>query len=151
MTSECVTVAGPDLAGAVVSDPERLGSALGRRLRAVEAAVRRLDNLDSRGDRPVLDGVTRADVREFVLRALRVAADRDNDRILRAVAEGTRDAAQLAETLGRPRFALWESISDLVQLGLLERDPIADRVQLTGAGDAVLHLVDQIVDAGESG
>ena len=140
-----------DRVPAVLStDPDHLGTALGRRLRAVEAAVRRLDSLDPRADRSALDGVTRADVREFVLRALRTAADRDNDRLLCAVAEGTRDAARLAEILGRPRFALWESISDLVQLGLLERDPSADRVQLTGAGDAVLHLVDQIVDAGDS-
>ena len=134
----------------LATDPDHLGTALGRRLRAVEAAVRRLDNLDPRADRPAPDEVTREDVREFVLRALRIAADRDNDRLLRAVAEGTRDAGRLAEILGRPRFALWESISDLVQLGLLERDPIVDRVQLTGAGDAVLHLVDQIVDAGDS-
>lgn len=142
MTSDCV-------AAVPAADPERLGSALGRRLRAVEAAVRRLDGLDPRQDRPALEPTTREDVREFVLRALRTAADRDNDLILRAVAAGTRDAARLAEQTGRPRFALWESISDLVQIGLLERDPIADRVQLTGAGEAVLNLVDQIVGAGE--
>ncbi len=131
------------------TDPERLGSALGRRLRAVEAAVRRLDGLDPRQDRPQPEAATDEDVREFVLRALRIAGDRDNDRILREVAAGSRDASRLAELMGRPRFALWESISDLVQIGLLERDPIADRVQLTGAGEAMLNLVDQMVSAGE--
>lgn len=144
MISDC-TAASP------ATDLDRLGSALGRRLRAVEAAVRRLDNLDTRGggDRPALPAVSGDDLREFVLRALRTAADRDNDLILREVAAGNRDAATLAERTSRPRFALWESISDLVQLGLLEREPMADRVQLTGAGDAVLRLVDQMVAAGE--
>ena len=142
MTSECVT------AGARV-DLGFLGVALGRRLRAVEAAVRRLDNLDGRGDREPLPAVSRDDLREFVLRALRAASDRDNDLILREVAAGTRDAAALAARTGRPRFALWEAVSDLVQLGLLARDTATDRVELTGAGQAMLDLVDGVVSAGE--
>lgn len=149
MTSECATAApGADLGF--------LGAALGRRLRAVEAAVRRLDNLDGRGERQPLPAVSRDDLREFVLRALRTVADRDNDLILREVSAGTRDAAALAARTGRPRFALWEAVSDLVQLGLLARDTVTDRVELTGAGEAMLNLVDGIVssgitDAGESG
>ncbi len=143
MTSECATAgAGADLGF--------LGVALGRRLRAVEAAVRRLDNLDGRGDRNPLPAVSRDDVREFVLRALRAVADRDNDLILREVSAGTRDAAALADRVGRPRFALWEAVSDLVQLGLLARDSGADRVELTGAGEAMLNLIDCVVSAGES-
>lgn len=143
MTRECATAAAaPDL--------ELLGVALGRRLRAVEVAVRRLDGLDGRPGGEGPPAVDREDLREFVLRALRTAADRGNDAILRAVADGAHDAAELSRRTGRPRFALWESISDLVQLGLLVRAPAADRVDLTGAGETVLTLVDRVVGSGES-
>lgn len=137
-------------AAATASDLELLGVALGRRLRAVEAAVRRLDGLDGPSGREGPPAIGRDDVREFVLRALRTAADRDNDAILREVAAGTHGAAELAHRTGRPRFALWESVSDLVQLGLLVRAPAADRVDLTGAGEAVLSLIDCVVSSGES-
>lgn len=133
---------------ACAPDLEGLGMALSRRLHAVQAAVRRLDGMDGRTvDRPAPG---RDDTREFVLRALRTAADRDNDVILRAVAGGVCDAEALSEHTGRPRFALWEAVSDLVQVGLLERDPAAGRIRLTGAGLAVLTLVDHIVAAGGS-
>lgn len=140
--SDSATTPAPDL--------EELGGALGRRVRAVAAAVRRLDGLTTRGLDPTASGPGREDVREFVLRALRTSGDRDNDLILRAVAAGTSDEVGLAEHTGRPRLAMWEAVSDMVQVGLLERDPVADRVHLTAAGDAVLALVDLIVTAGES-
>ncbi len=130
------------------SDLDSLGVALSRRLHAVRAAVRRLDGMDPGGaDRP---SAGPDDLREFILRALRTATERDNDTILRAVAGGVCDAAALSRHTGRPRFALWEAVSDLVQVGLLERDPALGRVGLTGPGRAMLAMVDRIIEAGES-
>jgi hypothetical protein len=131
-------------------DLELLGGALGQRVRDVAAAVRRLDGLAIGGSGPAASRPVREDVREFVLRALRIAGDRDNDAILRAVAVGTSDAAGLTLLTGRPRLALWEAVGDLVQVGLLERDPVADGVRLTAAGEAVLAMVDLLVTAGEA-
>lgn len=140
-TSDCANTAAPDL--------ERLGEALGQRVRSVAVAVRRLDGFQTRDIDSVGSIPGTEDVREFVLRALRVAVSRDGDQLLRAVAQGISDPRALAEHTGRPRLALWEAVGDLVQVGLLERDPVVDRVALTGAGDAVLGLVDLLVIAGE--
>jgi hypothetical protein len=118
-------------------------------VRDVAAAVRRLDGLDAGGNGPAASRPHREDMHEFVLRALRTAGDRDNDVILRAVADGTGDAAGLARLTGRPRLALWEAIGDLVQVGLLERDPVTDGARLTAAGAAVLEMVDLLVTAAE--
>jgi DNA-binding IclR family transcriptional regulator len=74
--------------------------------------------------------------------------DPGNDAVLRAVAEGCGSAPALAARTGRPRVALWETVSDLVQAGLLERDPSRDGVTLTRAGGATLGLVDHLVSAG---
>lgn len=131
-------------------DLEALGGALGQRVRDVAAAVRRLDGLAIGGGGPAESQPVREDVREFVLRALRIAGDRDNDVILRAVAAGTSQTAGLAELTGRPRLALWEAVGDLVQVGLLQRDPVSDGVHLTAAGEAVLAMVDLLVTAGEA-
>jgi len=129
-------------------DLDSLGVALSGRLHAVQAAVHRLDAMDpSDADRPSPGS---DDLREFILRALQTATQRDNDAILRAVSDGVCDAAGLCEHTGRPRFALWEAVGDLVQVGLLERDPAFGRVRLTGAGLAVITLVDHLVAAGEA-
>ena len=135
---------------AAVVDLEPLGRALGRRMRDVAAAVRRLDALggadrDRAGSRP-----QREDVREFVLRALRIAADRDNNAILRAIAAGSRDGTAIAEVTGRPRLALWEAVGDLVQVGLLERDPASDSACLTEAGAGLLAVTELLVLTGEA-
>lgn len=127
---------------------ELLGRAAAGRLRDVAAAVRRLDGLgpgDSDGPPPP----TRDDVRELVLRALRLAADSDNARLLRAVAEGATEIGSLVTLTGRSRLVLWESIGDLVGVGLVERDPLRDAVTLTAAGGALLRLVDELATAGE--
>ena len=141
-TPDCATTSTPDL--------ERFGEALGHRVRSVAAAVRRLDGLQARGLDASASAPEPEDVREFVLRALRTAASRDGDQLLRAVAQGISDPLVLSERTGRPRLALWEAVSDLVQVGLLERDPVLDRIYLTAAGDAVLGLVDLLVTAGGS-
>jgi hypothetical protein len=142
---------GPHTAvSAAAVDLEPLGRGLGQRVRDVAAAVRRLDGLNAGGLGTEASRPGREDVREFVLRALRVAADRDNNAILRAVVAGTRETTQLAEVTGRPRLALWEAVGDLVQVGLLERDPVADRVQITAAGAQILAVTDLLVLAGET-
>lgn len=140
----------PEHATTSVPDLEVLGGALGQRVRDVAAAVRRLDGLAVGGSGPEASRPVREDLREFVLRALRIAGDRDNDAILRAVAAGTSQAAGLAELTGRSRLALWEAVGDLVQVGLLQRDPVSDGVRLTAAGEAVLAMVDLLVAAGET-
>lgn len=126
-----------------------LGGALGQRLRHVAAAVRRLDGLDAGRNGTEASRPVAADMREFVLRMLRTAAERDNDAILRSVAAGTTDTVELAQLTGRPRLALWEAIGDLVQVGLLERDPLSNGARLTPAGAAMLAMVDLLVTAGE--
>ena len=131
-------------------DLEVLGGALGQRVRDVAAAVRRLDGLAVGGSGPAASQPVHEDVREFVLRALRIAGDRDNDAILRIVAAGTSQATMLAKITGRPRLALWEAVGDLVQVGLLQREPASDGVRLTAAGEAVLAMVDLLVAAGEA-
>ncbi len=132
-----------------VPDLQSLGGALGQRVRDVAAAVRRLDGLAVGGSGPAASQPVREDVREFVLRALRIAADRDHDVILCAVSAGTSQTTALAELTGRPRLALWEAIGDLVQVGLLQRDPVSDGVHITAGGQAVLALVELLVEAGE--
>jgi hypothetical protein len=134
-------VPGPDL--------DALGDAAGGRLRAVAAAVRRIDGLAPGGPDADASVPTERDVRELVLRTLRVCGDLDNDRILRAVADGTGSAAGLAVAVGRPRVALWEAVGDLIQVGLLERDPTRDGVALTRAGAAALAMVEYLVHVGE--
>lgn len=134
-------VLGPDL--------DALGRAVSSRVRAVSAAVRRIDGLDPGGPAAEASIPTAVDVRELVLRTLRVSGDLNNDRILRAVADGTGSAAGLVVATGRPRVALWEAVGDLIQVGLLERDPARDGVALTRAGAAVLALVDHLVAAGK--
>ena len=131
-------------------DLEALGGALGQRVRDVAAAVRRLDGLAAGGSGPAASQPVYEDMREFVLRALRIAGDRDNDAILRTVADGTSQATMLAEITGRPRLALWEAVGDLVQVGLLQRESASDGVRLTAAGEAVLAMVDLLVAAGEA-
>ncbi len=142
MTAREHAISAPDL--------EVLGGMLGQRVRDVAAAVRRLDGLAVAGSAPEASRPVREDLREFVLRALRIAGDRDNDVILRAAAAGTAQAAGLAEFTGRPRLALWEAVGDQVQVGLLQRDPVSDGVRLTAAGEAVLAMVDLLVAAAET-
>lgn len=131
------------------ADVDAIGGALAARIRAVAAAVRRLDGLAPGGGDANASAPSRDDAREIVLRLFRLAGDLDNHRILRAVAEGTGSALGLAVHTGRPRLALWEAVGDLVQVGLLERDPAHDGISLTTAGGAMLALIDQLVDAGE--
>lgn len=147
-------VLGPDEVAPVPTDVvgpdiDALGHAAGSRVRAVAAAVRRIDGLAPGGPDADASVPTRVDVRELVLRTLRVCGDLDNDRILRAVADGTGSAAGLAVVTGRPRVALWEAVGDLIQVGLLERAPARDGVALTTAGAAALTLVEHLVDVGE--
>jgi hypothetical protein len=132
-----------------VPELEMLGRAAAGRLRDVAAVVRRLDGLNPGGPDADASRPTREDVREFVLRALRLAAELDNARILRAVADGNGALEALSALTGRSRLALWEAVGDLVTVGLLERDPVRDGVALTAAGRALLALVDELVAAGE--
>ena len=127
-----------------------LGGALGQRVRHIAAAVRRLDGIAAGGADAAASQPIREDMREFVLRMLRTVSDRDNDLILRALAASATDGPiELAEVTGRPRLALWEAIGDLVQVGLLERDPVSSGARLTPAGGAMLAMVDLLVNSAE--
>jgi DNA-binding IclR family transcriptional regulator len=80
---------------------------------------------------------------------LRTAGNPAADLVLRAVAEESRRTGALAALLGQDRVAFWETLSDLVQAGLVEHDPERDAVRGTAAGLAVVELIDRISEPGD--
>lgn len=135
-----MTATGPDL--------DSLAAAVAGRVRAVGAAVRRLDGLAPDGSADAGEA-TAADRRELALRMLRSAGRPDLDLLLRALEQGPQRTATLAELSGRGRLSLWESVADLIQVGLVTHDADRDEVCITSAGLAMLELV-QICAHGSS-
>jgi hypothetical protein len=130
-------------------DVSAVGRALAQRVHHISAALHRLDGLEARQGGPEASRPSSADMRDFVLRALRTVGDRGADAILGAVAEGTHDEMGLVERTGISRLALWEMVGDLLQVGLLERDPVSGDVHLAAAGASMLAVIDAIVTAGQ--
>ena len=91
------------------------------------------------------EGDERAAAEDFVLRALRTAADPVNHRILAAATAGP-DLASLGAACGLPRLALVERVHELVQLGLVARDLQRDTVHATAAGEALAAEVAALCD-----
>jgi DNA-binding GntR family transcriptional regulator len=115
----------------------------------VAAVVARMDGLLPEGPvGPVTPSP--ADRRALALRMLRVAGSPGTDLVLRAVASEAVRTGVLAELLGQGRVEFWETLADLVQVGLVEHEPERGTVRATAAGRAVLDLVDRCAGVEEA-
>jgi hypothetical protein len=83
--------------------------------------------------------------REMFLRALRVASDPLNFRILEQLdpIEAV-ELPDLMEQTGLARVAVSERVHDLVQCGLAVREMIGDQIRRTSLASGILGLVDEI-------
>ena len=135
-----------------------VGRSLGRRVVELDRASRRLTAFapaadpagpDPTGpDRDATDGaLTLDDTRELVLRALHAATGPTTGLMLRAICAQPSTGTGLARVAARPRLATWEDVSDLVQVGLAERDLERDLVRPTPAGRALVELVEELAAA----
>jgi hypothetical protein len=135
-----------------MADPAILGKALGARLAEVRAAMVRYDAFafrpgeEPRGEGPPA-GTDDAAARDFVLTALRVAADPLSYALLRAMATGDTTLADLGAAAGLPRLAVWERLSTLVAAGLAGRSLETDSAGLTPAGAILVALVEDATAA----
>lgn len=143
------------------------GRALAGRIRSVAAAVRRLQSFvpmpgpaggpangaaGAPGNGPAADAVppdtppllSPEACRALVARALHAASAPQADAMLQRLAGGPAASRELAALTGQPTLAVWETVSDLVQVGLVERDLERDQVRLTSAGRGVLELLDAL-------
>lgn len=138
------------------ADPASLGRALAARLAEIAATLDRYASFafapgEPEPPRALEAGDEPEAARELVLRALRTASDPLNDRILRRLESGDATLPELAELVSLPRLAVWERLSDLVQVGLVARSLEGDRAGLTEAGHALVELVGQAAAAAAEG
>ncbi len=88
-------------------------------------------------------GQREAAARETVLRALRMASDATNYRILQSLSDGIGTPIEdLIRTTGLDRLSLAERIGDLVSAGLAAKLPEANQVVGVPAGSAIVRLVE---------
>lgn len=135
------------------ADLAPMGESLAARLRHVAAAMHRHDAFVGGCTDPVAglpeartepEPVTVELARDFVLRMLGVAASPRGAELLRELSGRELSTTQLAASLDRPRLAVWEQVNDLVQVGLVGRDNLDDKVGLTAAGASVSALIDAL-------
>lgn len=88
-------------------------------------------------------GEQTAAARESVLRALRMASDATNYRILRSLQDGIGTPVEdLIRSTGLGRLALAERLGDLVSAGLASKLPEANQIVGVPAGAAIVRLVE---------
>lgn len=137
------------------ADLEVVGRGLAARIRDLRAA---LDRLDSFAFRPGQEsespggsespGESERMARELVLRALRALSDPLNHDLLSRLAnEGGASVGDLQSAVSLPRLAVWERLSDLLQVGLVERSLEGDRAALTPVGAVLVRLVEDMTNA----
>ncbi len=127
----------------------RVAAGLAGRLRSLVMAIDRLDRLES-GSGLWLDGFNEAELAEAVtfltLRALNTVSDPGNFALLKVLSVGeSQTMSYLVETMGYGRLQLSERLNDLVQVGLAQRLIDTDQAQVTGAGAAIVHIVEQMI------
>ena len=89
--------------------------------------------------------------RHFAGRALAVAGDRDAVVLLeRLDKEGPATVATLGVWLDADRLAVIDRLNHLTHVGCVSRDLESDRVTVTGLGQALVALVDEICRRAES-
>jgi hypothetical protein len=127
-----------------------LAAACVDRCRAITGAIRRLDALET-GSRTPAGSVRPGpdDRRDLMLRMLRTGGNPSCYAVLRTASSGSQSRDGLATATSFGPVAMWETIGDLVQVGLLTHDAETDRVTLTAAGLAMLDLVEQVVERGD--
>jgi hypothetical protein len=134
-------------------DTDVVAEGLWRRLRDVVLAERRLERFAfaeqaTAPDRLVAlahDAAALTELAQDVtLRALAVAADGGNYRVLAALGGEPRPLDQLSRGLGLPPLAVSERVAALAQVGLAARDLERDDVAGTPAGRGLVALVDTI-------
>lgn len=131
-------------------DLSTLAAGLAGRLRSLVIAIDRLDRLESGSGEwraAFADEELEAAVHELTLRGLRTAADATNFSVLKYLA--ARDSASLGQLLqatGLGRLVLSEHLNDLVQVGLATRLIDTDHAQITSAGAAVVHMIDDLTE-----
>lgn len=157
--------AGPATPGAADLLAE-LGRGVGHRVRDLEAALDRIAAVPSGAGPPAAGppaagalstmaglptgpGSAAAGARDLVLAALRELADPVGFALLALLAGGPAEPAWLAQRLGCSRAGVWETAGRLLGVGLLASEE--HRVRLTGAGQAVVPLVETLVAAATSG
>ena len=90
-------------------------------------------------------------VEDSVLRMLRMAADPVNFRVLESLARSSHvTTTALSVTIGLPRLAVEERISDLVSAGLAAKVFASGQVAGTDTGAALVGLVREAVAAGST-
>lgn len=130
-------------------DPSLVAKGLAARVADVEATIDRYASFAFRPDEPSpssspRDGDALAVARDLVRRALAAVVDPINDQLLRRLAESDATLEELAEVVALPRPAVWERVNDLVQVGVARHALDGDRAGLTGAGHALVELVDEL-------
>ena len=130
---------------------EAIVDGLADRTRSLLRALDRQDRLETAqafvgwlaGERE--DGRLSETARETLLRALKLAADPVNLRILERLDEI--DAVELPvlmEHTGLARVAVSERVHDLVQCGLAVREMVGDQIRRTSLAAGILSLVDEV-------
>jgi DNA-binding HxlR family transcriptional regulator len=134
-------------------DPDAVAEGLWRRLRDVVLAERRLERFafseesaaPDRLSALAVDASALADLaRDVTLRALAVATDGGNHRVLAALGDDPRSLGQLSQALGLPALAVSERVAALAQVGLAARNVERDDVSGTAAGRGLVALVEAI-------
>lgn len=133
------------------ADLDAAARGLGGRLRDLQAAMERLDSFAFRTDERGPAGTEAGDAaqasRDLVLRALRALSDPVNYRLLLRLREGDASIEELMTEVSLPRLGVWERLSDLLQVGLVQRSLEAGRACLAPAGAALVGLTEGLAEA----
>ncbi len=139
------------------SEHEAIVDGLAARVRNLLRSLDRQDRLETAQafvgwlEKERRDGTLPDDARELLLRALRVASDPVNYRILgRLDPLVPVEIPELLRHCGLERVAVSERVNDLVQAGLAVRELVNDQVRGTALAGGVVSLVEGIArQAGE--
>lgn len=122
------------------------------RLRNLMGALDRVDRLETSEEFPGWlqslaqdDSALQATIREFLLRAVRMAGDPVNARILTDIMNtGEQNVHSLLRATGLPRVELVERLTELARAGLTVQTLDGDRVETTSLARGLYSLLDEI-------
>ncbi|GMQ84970.1 MAG: hypothetical protein BMS9Abin07_0535 [Acidimicrobiia bacterium] len=146
----------PDEEAGELEAPGDVSAPLGRgvalTLRHLIAVLDREDRLESGTGEWLAEfssDEARRALKEGLLRALQMAADPTNFRILETLsASGSIATGVLGQGIGLGELSLGQRVGDLVSAGLATKQPETNQVAATAAGNVVVDLVHQAVTAG---